>query len=49
MARKMKNMENEKRTMYDLKNGKKTPKDMEKENANCRTWKMSRILKIVEY
>ena len=47
MARKLKNMENEKHPLDNLKNDEITEK-RENENEHCRTWNIARKLKITE-
>ena len=47
MARQLKNMENEKHTLEDLKNDEIT-ETCKMGNAHCRTWNMGRKLKITE-
>ena len=48
IARKLKNMENQKHTLDDLKNDIITEKREEMRNGHCRTWNMVRKLKITE-
>jgi hypothetical protein len=48
MARKLKNMENETQTLFDLEYGEKHSKTWKMRNAQCRTWIMVRNLKIME-
>jgi hypothetical protein len=47
MARKLKNMENEKHPRDVLKNHK-IPEKLEMTNTHCRNWNMARKLKITE-
>ena len=48
MARKLKIMENEKYTIYDVKMARKTEKGGKFRNVHCRTWNIARKLKIME-
>ena len=48
MARKLKNVENETQTLFDLEYGEKDSKTQKIRNANCRTCNMARKLKIME-
>ena len=48
MARKVKNVENETQTLFDMEYGKKHSKTWKIRNAQCRTLKMTRKLKILE-
>jgi hypothetical protein len=48
MARKLKNVENETQTLFDLKYGEKHSKTCKMKNAQFRTWRMARKLKIFE-
>ena len=48
MGRKLKNVENEIQTLYDLEYGAKHSKILKMRNAHCRTWSMARKLKIME-
>ena len=48
MGRKLKIMENEKYTLYDVKYGEKTEKGGKFRNVHCRKWNMARTLKIME-
>jgi hypothetical protein len=48
MARKLKNMENEKPTLYDVNHGEKHSKTWKMRNAHSRTWSMARKLKIMD-
>ena len=48
MPTKLKNVENETQTLYDLEYGEKHLKTWKMRNAHCRTWSMSRKLKIME-
>ena len=48
MLRKLKNMENETQTLYDLEYGDKNSKPWKMSNAHCRTWNMARKRKIME-
>ena len=47
-GRKLKNMENETQTLYDLEYGDKNSKPWKMRNAHCRTWNMARKRKIME-
>ena len=42
MARKLKNVGNKKKILYDLAYGKKHSKTWNMRNAQCRTWNMAR-------
>ena len=42
MARKLKNVENETQTLFNLEYGEKHSKMWKMRNAHCRTWKMAR-------
>ena len=48
MARKLKKVENETQTLFDLEYGKKHSKMWKMTNTQCRTWMMARKLKNVE-
>ena len=48
MASKLKNMENETQTLFDLEYGEKHSKTWKMRNAHCRTWNIARKLKIKE-
>ena len=48
MARKLKIMENEKFTLYDVKYGQETEKGGKFRNIHCRTWNMARKVKILD-
>jgi hypothetical protein len=48
MARKPKNVENEKHTLYDMQYGKKHSKTSKMGNAHGRTWSMARKVKKME-
>jgi hypothetical protein len=48
MARKLKIMENETQTLFDLEYGEKHSETLKMLNAYCRTWNMVRKLKIME-
>ena len=48
MARKLKNVENETQTLFDLEYGEKHSKMWKKRNARFRTWRMARKLKIIK-
>jgi hypothetical protein len=48
MARKLKNMQNETQTLFDLEYGEKHSKMCTMRNAHSRTWSMARKLKIME-
>ena len=49
MVRKLKNMENETQTLFDLEYSEKNSKTWKKRNAHCRTWILARNLKIMEH
>ena len=48
MARKLKKVENETQTLFDLEYGKKHSKMWKMTNTHCRTWIMARKLKNVK-
>ena len=48
MARKLKNVKNEKQTLFELEYGQKHAKTWKMRNAHSRTWNMARKLKIME-
>jgi hypothetical protein len=48
MVSKLKILENENHTLYDLQYGEKHRKSWKMRNAHCRTWNMARKLKIME-
>ena len=48
MARKLKKVENETQTLFDLEYGKKHSKMWKMRNTQCRTWIMVRKLKNVQ-
>ena len=48
MARKLKNVENETQTLFDLEYGEKHSKMWKMRNTQCRTWIMARKLKNME-
>ena len=48
LARKLKNVGNETRILYDLAYGKKHSKTWKMRNAHCRTWSMAGKMKIME-
>ena len=48
MVRKLKNVENETQTLFDLEYGEKHSKTWKIRNAHCRTCNMARKLKIME-
>jgi hypothetical protein len=45
MVRKLKNVENETQTLFDLENHKKYSKTWKNRNAHCRTWSIARNVK----
>ena len=45
MTRKLKNVENDTQTIFDLENGRKHSKTGKMRNAHCMTWNMARKMK----
>ena len=45
MTRKLKNVENNTQTIFDLENGRKHSKTGKMRNAHCMTWNMARKMK----
>ena len=48
MARKLKKVENETQTLFDLEYGKKHSKTWKMRTAHCRNWNITRKMKIME-
>jgi hypothetical protein len=48
MVRKLKKLENETQTIFDLEYGDKHSKTWKMRNAHCMSWSMARKLKIME-